>query len=84
MAPRSLREDSYNEGKDPRDSMASPTSDLQGAKIEETIFNPELMEAIANTHLDPLSKRAFALYGTCLVGFMCAISNGTFPVTSVS
>ncbi|KAI0692185.1 general substrate transporter [Cerioporus squamosus] len=74
--PSSVREDSYDDEKDSHDSIASPTGGLEGAKIEETIYNPELKAAIENTHLDPLSKRAIALYFACLVCFMNAVSNG--------
>ena len=35
--PKSIRQDSYDEGKDLHDSLASPTSGLESAKIEETI-----------------------------------------------
>ena len=74
MAPSSIREDTYKDGKDLRDSIASP--DLPEAKIQETVFNPDLKAAIDNTHLDPLSRRAFALYLVCLVGFMNSVSSG--------
>ena len=74
--PKSIRQDSYDEGKDLHDSLASPTSGLEGAKIEETIYNPEFKAAIENTHLDPLGRRAIALYLACTVCFMNAVSNG--------
>ncbi|KAI0684423.1 general substrate transporter [Earliella scabrosa] len=57
------------------DSVASPI-DLQGAKIEETIYNPELKAAIENTNLDPWSRRAISLYFICMVGFLNAVSSG--------
>ena len=79
MSPSSIREDSYDDAKD-KSSVMSPASGLEDAKIEETIFNPELREAIANSHLDALSRRAIALYLICLVGFMNAVSNGTFSM----
>ena len=60
------------------DSVASPI-DLQGAKIEETIYNPELKAAIENTNLDPWSRRAISLYFICMVGFLNAVSSGTYP-----
>ncbi len=59
------------------ESVASPTA-LQGAKIEETIFNAELKAALENTHLDPWSRRAFSLYFICMVGFLNAVSSGKF------
>ena len=54
----------------------SPEPALEGARIQETVFNPDLKAAIDNTHLDPLSRRAFALYFVCLVAFMNSVSSG--------
>ncbi len=79
--PSSVREDSYEDDKLSRD-VSSPTGGLEGAKIEETIYNPELKAAIENTHLDPLGKRAIALYFACVVCFMNAVSNGAFDLPS--
>ena len=76
MAPRSIRKDSYECRKDPNDSVMSPEPALEGARIQETVFNPDLKAAIVNTHLDPLSRRAFALYFVCLVAFMNSVSSG--------
>ena len=76
MAPRSIRKDSYEGRKDPNNSVMSPEPVLDGARIQETVFNPDLKAAIDNTHLDPLSRRAFALYFVCLVAFMNSVSSG--------
>ena len=74
MATRADSMDDY----DAKRSVASPTTEEgQGlARIEETIFNPELKAAIDKTQLDPLSRRAIALYFICMVAFMNAISSG--------
>ncbi|KAI0692184.1 general substrate transporter [Cerioporus squamosus] len=51
--------------KDRVESVASPAP-LEGARIEETIFNAKLKEAIDNTKLDPFSRRALSLYFICM------------------
>ncbi|KAJ8090204.1 hypothetical protein AAF712_006187 [Marasmius tenuissimus] len=45
------------------------------AKIEE-VYNTEYEKALANTSLDPLSKRSFQLYFIVMVGFLNAVSSG--------
>ncbi|KAL0570367.1 hypothetical protein V5O48_011598 [Marasmius crinis-equi] len=44
-------------------------------KIEE-VYNTEYEKALANTSLDPLSKRSFQLYFIVIVGFLNAVSSG--------
>ena len=72
MAARADSMDDY----DAKHSVASPTAEEGLARIEETIFNPELKAAIDKTQLDPLSRRAIALYFIYIVAFMNAISSG--------
>ena len=67
------RQESFDGG-DVKRNIVSPTS--EDGRIVETVFNPDLKAAIENTRLDPLSRRAFALYLICMVAFMCAVSNG--------
>lgn len=68
--------DDIDDVKDRGDSVASPTT-IEGARIEETIYNAELKAAIENTKLDPWSRRAISLYFICMVGFLNAVSSGT-------
>ena len=47
-------------------STTSPASeDASIAKVEEA-YNPELVKALENTRLDPLSRRAFSVSRTLL------------------
>ena len=68
-----MRQDSLDDN-DVKRNVTSPST--EDGRIEETVFNPDLKAAIENTHLDPLSRRAFALYFICLVAFMNAVSSG--------
>ncbi|KAL1675416.1 general substrate transporter [Schizophyllum commune] len=62
-------------------STTSPApEDASIAKVEEA-YNPELVKALENTRLDPLSRRAFSahllqLYFVIMVGFLNAASSG--------
>ncbi|KAH9939329.1 general substrate transporter [Epithele typhae] len=66
------RQDSFDDA-DMKGSVRSPTFE---GRVEETVFKPELKEAIDNSKLDPWSRRAVALYFICMVGFMNAVSSG--------
>ena len=72
------RSDSLDDVDAKRSSVASPTT--EEVRVEETVYDPALKAAIDNTHLDPLSRRAIALYLVCFVGFMNAASSGAFAI----
>ncbi len=79
MSAPQVQDDRDSIAKDRVESVASPAP-LGGARIEETIYDAKLKEAIDNTKLDPFSRRAISLYFICMVGFLNAVSSGTWSI----